>query len=832
MKRQVGLVQKCVLSVLLGGVAWAIPGMQALAADQLPVKAPAVEPIPYWWWHGEMDIGGRFFLNNPQKNGSNFLGQNSLAKFYEYRDLRPGPFGNIWLSTGSNDGLYQVDIGGKNIGYSDQNYNASTGGQHYFNDQSYYLEASKAGQHYFNFLWDQTPHLYSTSALTPYNGIGGNLTLPAGMATALLNAAKAANYNGPGGVRSIINANLHQTDVGIRRDTAAFEYRWTPTDAWDIKADYSHMHRSGTQAMGVIFNNSTSGIIAEAPVPVNDTTQNFGVNGEYAGTSPWGKKFNIKLAYNGSIYEGDNSFNIDNPFFNPADPRRGNTPFANPCNNGLDCIPALGTVSMYPNNNANAVSGTAGVDLPWQSRYMGTLSYTMMRQNDSFLPFTTNPLLTPAVTPGMILINGQPATSLAALPASSLDGQVNTLLSNNVVVTQITPELKSKLGYRYYNYDNDTPTIFFPQFVGTDERIYAPNTPGVTPKRSVPTSYTKQNALAELIWTPWNGTTLGAQYGYERYNYSYNDVDSTSENLGKLYGVYKAFSWLVFRGSWQFSERRYGTYTNQIQSSLTGGWNQNYRSPYLANVDQNKGKFQLDVVVIPTVTVSPFAGFRFNDYKTNVDAREVGILKDDSWNAGVELVWAPNRRTQFMFSYTYDDYQRHIVGGGGTTGLATNTWDSNVNDNVNTFTAALKQVLIEDKLDLKLSYVYSQANGTWTTVPFFYNGFVPNANPRLSPNPFYPDTRTNFQRFDALATYKLDPGWVRQMGWKGEALIKVRYAWERNSVNDWQIDSMQPYMFITPFSSGVGGTQTMLWLAGDNPNYNVHLLAAALALKW
>ncbi|MGA6976681.1 MAG: MtrB/PioB family outer membrane beta-barrel protein, partial [Pseudolabrys sp.] len=511
MKRQVGLVQKCVLSVLLSSVAWAIPGMQALAADQLPVKAPAaVEAIPYWWWHGEVDIGGRFFLNNPQRDGLNYLGQNSLAKFYEYRDLRPGPFGNIWMSTGSRDGLYQVDLGGKNIGWE---------------DQYYYLDASKAGEHYFNFQWDQTPHFYSTSALTPYNGVGGNLTLNPGLSTSLWNAARASNFNGPGGVQSIINANLHQTDIGIRRDTAAFEYRWTPTDAWDIKADYSHMHREGTQAMGVVFNNSSSGIIAEAPAPVNDTTQNFGVNGEYAGTSPWGKKFNVKLAYNGSVYESDTSFNIDNPFFNPADPRRGNQPFANVCNT-QDCIPALGTVSLYPNNNANAFSGTVGADLPWQSRYMGTVSYSMMRQDDAFLPFTTNGLLNP---PGRILINGQPATSLAALPASSLSGEVNTFLSNNVVVTQITPELKSKLAYRYYNYDNGTPTIFFPQWVGTDEHLYAP---GEAPKLSVPTSYTKQNGAAELIWTPWRGTTLGAQYGYERYNWSYNDADSTSENLG------------------------------------------------------------------------------------------------------------------------------------------------------------------------------------------------------------------------------------------------------------------------------------------------------------
>ena len=254
-------------------------------------------------------------------------------------------------------------------------------------------------------------------------------------------------------------------------------------------------------------------------------------------------------------------------------------------------------------------------------------------------------------------------TSLAALPFASLDGQINTLLSNNVVTTQITPELKSKLVYRYYNYDNDSPTQLFNQWVGTDEHIYPLNN---TPKRSIPNSYTKQNGLAELIWTPWRGLTLGAQYGYERYNWSWNDADHTSQNLGKLYGVYKLNSWLTARGSWEFSERRYGTYTNSLQSSLNGNWNPHYRNPELANLDQNKGKFQVDVVVIPEVYVSPFAGFRLRDYKTDAygPARELGILQDDSWNAGVELTWSPTRGAAFNFSYTYEDAKKNIVGGG------------------------------------------------------------------------------------------------------------------------------------------------------------------------
>ncbi len=54
------------------------------------------------------------------------------------------------------------------------------------------------------------------------------------------------------------------------------------------------------------------------------------------------------------------------------------------------------------------------------------------------------------------------------LPASSLNGQINTFLSNNMVTTQITPELKSKLSYRYYDFANNTPELFFPDWTLTD----------------------------------------------------------------------------------------------------------------------------------------------------------------------------------------------------------------------------------------------------------------------------------------------------------------------------------------------------------------------------
>ena len=69
------------------------------------------------------------------------------------------------------------------------------------------------------------------------------------------------------------------------------------------------------------------------------------------------------------------------------------------------------------------------------------------------------------------------------------------------------------------------------------------------------------------------------------------------------------------------------------------------------------------------------------------------------------------------------------------------------------------------------------------------------ADPSRAPNPNYPDTRSSFQRLDALATYKFDQSTVRQWGWNGEALLKLRYAWEQYGVNNWQSQFMQPYMF-------------------------------------
>ena len=64
-----------------------------------------------------------------------------------------------------------------------------------------------------------------------------------------------------------------------------------------------------------------------------------------------------------------------------------------------------------------------------------------------------------------------------------------------------------------------------------------------------------------------------------------------------------------------------------------------------------------------------------------------------------------------------------------------------------------------------------------------------------------------------------------QSGFKGDVKAKLRYTWERNSVSNWQNDPLAPFTLERSCNK-------LFWLAYDNPNYNVQMIAASLIASW
>ena len=137
-------------------------------------------------------------------------------------------------------------------------------------------------------------------------------------------------------------------------------------------------------------------------------------------------------------------------------------------------------------------------------------------------------------------------------------------------------------------------------------------------------------------------------------------------------------------------------------------------------------------------------------------------------------------------------------------------------------------VLVPERLSLKTTYTYVQ---TFTGVAA-RPGVIGTGGTLALP---LSDSTGSFNRVDAIAKYQFNPDWVHSLGWKGEAYATLRYMWESSSVVDPSMVSTQYlYMMNCPATSSCTGSQGQrsVFLGWDNPNYNVHLVAASVGFKW
>jgi MtrB/PioB family decaheme-associated outer membrane protein len=821
MKTRTGLLITTAVSSVLIGLG---SGSQALAAD-LVTKAPPALAVG-WWSSVFVEVGGRFDIEkNGGGTGGNFLtGPNgatthlsagpfpSLGKFYQYNDLRQGPFGELFVAGGSNDGLYQYAVLAKNIGYR---------------DQSYVFDWSTAGVWYLTLGYDQLPHTYNDNATTIYRGVGSdNLTIDPAVRAALsaqLGPTSGSGTNSPTAagrtnIANIIEGNLAAFRLGFDRYSGSAAFRATPTDNWDVKVDYNITRRDGTQPQGALTYNGVerSGrVILEVPKPIHDETHTANINVEYAGVTPWGKKFNVNGGYGTSIYRDDSdSFTFQNPW---AVTQSAAFPTFTPLNN---------LMSLPPSNMANFFRVNGSLELPWNTRWVSTVNYTVGKQDQGFLPFST--------TPGMIGGTGFTNASFVSngvapvLSGGSSNFGSNNLLFNNVLTTKWTSELSQTTRYRYYDYDASHTPITASYLLLADSGNAQDADDGFI---SQGVSYTKQNAGTDFTWRPatvrW--LTLGGGVAWEQWDRHWRgsdpgipDVAVTNEFMGTVFANAKPFDWSQLRSSYTHAERRFdGTYTQNIGGndescapSCTG-----FRAYDLANRDRDKLNVFLDLYAPFNVTITPTGGFRYDDYSKGMilDANGGGLVHDNTWNAGVDVSWSYNRTVSLIGSYMREEGHRQIWVPFTSHSLAVSPpFATDVDAKTDSFMAGANFVIIPKTWDIKLAY---------TLVLSTASIGAPPANPVTGS---FPDQNQTTNRVDVQSKYRIDPGYLQQVGFNGEAYFKLRYLWEHNEVSDWAAVNWN-YMYLF---NGDATTNKNLSLGWNNPNYNVQLLMASLALKW
>ncbi len=837
---------------------------------------------------GYLDAGARVFITKPGTDP-----KDSAAKYNQYGKKTDGyTFSAVGFGVSKKDGSMTVEFMGKNL-------NA--------NNQAMELDIAKPGSVYLDLGWSQSPNTRSNTAQTVFSGVGGrNLIVPDSMVQSLYQGIFNSTNPGAGNyatsvaanstvpvtnqtlsgtsyvpkgcllpgqsgtlacaagvtpVQTTILNNEHRINLGIMRDSKEANYRWTLDEKWNVSINFSNEHRWGVQEQGVLFSTSTSTPMAAVPMLVDDTTRNTSMTVEYSGKSAWDKKWNFSLKYANSVYENSfSSYTVENPFGglgSPAGASYSRCPVASATTTS-NCY-GIAQMGVTPSNQANMVSSQLGVDLPGfrNNRFMSTLQYNSMTQNQAFIPMTINP----AATYTVYNSNAPTTYNASTMPRNSLNGQITTMLSNNVLSTQLTTDIKNKMTYRFYSSDNNTPPLTLTSWVLNDVNIttgaaanasagigngsYAPHT-------TLFSSYAKVNASDEVNWRATSWLNVGMNAGWEQYRYSQYAANITNEYTGKVFAKIEPSDWLSVRMTNTYARRRYDNYDwqlyigNIMQVGTVGGTPATglKENPYLvdyniANRDRNIGNIYVDLSTpVKGLTLTPTAGVRWDEFPVDpVISRQnkyqLGIKYDHTWNAGLEAAYVLNSSVNLSLSYNRETIAQKLLGTSSAANEST-LYSTNMGEVVHTLTAGLDYQIIPDSLNFKLSGTHMLGNDTWLTGAMpgcLANNGAGTSCGIVSPgNPAYTPSKTSFDRIDAKLRYKIGTDYLNMMMVK-EAYFQLHYAYELNRVKDWQTDGAVPYMYSTLNSSTVG-FKDMIFLAGTNPNYHAQVLVGSFIVKW
>jgi len=763
------------------------------------------------------------------------------SKYEEYRDLRNGffiPRARLrWDSVASK---YFVDFQADKAIYLDQSYLATFGEWNRFRIQ---------------FRYDEIPHRYSDTARLLYTETHpGVFQIPLLTRSTLQNLSATAPTTLPSTIQTQIVPSMGFYTPQIERRTGMLSFLYDFTPEWDLLASYSREHDSGRRAMGLILNQSpsaslTGGYGAEVPEPIDYFNNTVRIRTEY-GRERWA----FQVGYLGSFFQNNvNQLTFENPFLT------ADCVAPNGCTAATQG-PAFGRVDLYPNNNANYVTFAGSFLLMKHLRFLASISAGWLRQDDTFLPYTSNSVLEAMTSP---------------LPSASLQGEKQTLAMNLKLIETISKRFEIKAGYRHYDYNNNTRVLSLTPVEGDF------SLPGA--EENTPFGYNRKDIEVTGNWYFAKQSTAKIGYEGQIMDRSHRDVAHSMEN-GLVASVDTTPRQdLTFRAAYRYSVRNPEHYDDDEASAVSGGITND--SIFSRRFDEaarlrHRGDIQLQYSPTDRLSFTGFGGTIQDNYNRRGGVNSstplnflpgtlypfylYGVLKDLSYNAGFDSDISLTSNITFFAEYSYERYykamaSRYRVPGSGaaptpldcskaTQGCdsANNDWASTSRDWVHIVSFGFDTQLSR-KANFDTYYSLSAAKGqvdsrplgdpTITTGPDKFlligtNAAVP-----------YPETVSRNHEVVAIFRYKLTKN----------VTPKFEYRYQQWDNRDYQTSAMTPYMGcvsglppaapVPGCTSPVLGTPSpyypffvvgdpsaarYLFMGVDQPSYHAHYIAGTL----
>ena len=678
-------------------------------------------------------------------------GNRDSAQFYGYRDIAPGVF------------IQQASLDLEHLFQSTYFLNFQTR-QSWQNDQQFLGEFGKYGRFGCEVRRIGTPHDFADSAATLFTQSSpGVFTIPA--------ATRAQLVNSPSTLNQVLAASATAVDVSLRRARTGGSCEFTPSARWSIYAQYAHDAEQGYRPFGTTTNDESQ--VLEQMEPVRYRTDEVSIGTEYAGA-----RFAFQAGYGLSMFTNDQpTLRWDNPFV--ATDANGSG--------------AHGQMALYPDNSSSSLNFAGAWNLGKATRLMVSVSPEWMRQNTAFLPFTVNTAV----------------PNVPALPATSLNGRKTTVATNITVTSHPVPRLALKAYYRDYDYINNTPTLFFSNYVYTDRQL------DNLARQSLPYGFNQQNIGASASWLLHKGESLTASYEFVSLSRQHRDVANSHEHTGSLTFDANPKKWISLRTSYQHAQRDPQNYVWNLElypqggnPPLVDGWQMYDESARTRN--RGSALLQVDASDRLSFTAS------YDNSQDRYRDSTYGLLGYRTAAGSLDATYQLRNGISLTAGYANERYNadQRARQFSKTNNSSNNDWESYIGDSINTISGGISFSPLRRGLTIDTFYSLSAAKGRIDNRilgnPLLSGFLVTTAQD-------YPETSNRFHQLTGAVRYRLG----------ANLYSKISYVWERYDRTDFQLQYLTPNM--SAFDSKMN---TSLFFAADVPGYQVHIISASLEYRF
>lgn len=507
------------------------------------------------------------------------------------------------------------------------------------------LEGGRQGRYVYRFVYDNLPHYIDDTTRTPFTG---NTVLQ--LHTGWVPAGSTAGMSG-------LPAALRNVDLFRERETVALGFGFIQSGTWEYTADYQRQARSGVDAVGGSFLNTTSLL----PMPIDYVTDQVDLGAAFSAD-----KLQIKVAYYGSFFTNKNdTLTWENPF-TPL------TPDAD-----------MGQLALPPDNDFHQVSVSAAYRLGAVTRLNAAVAAGEMTQNETFPAATLNAGLGPV-----------------PLPRGSLSGEVDTLNYHVRLTTRPLQRLDIRFEHRYSERDNNTPIEVYQQ---VDADIFLSGL-----RANVPYSFERATTEASAAYRLPGDIKLAAGVERDTHERTFQDVADTEQD--SRWGEVSAYLWGLLDLRFKLAHESRDASAYDPFGDVATQENPAMRKFNMADRERDLGRAYIAVSPLTWLSIGLTADVTEDEYNDS----QIGLTDAEQNSYALDVSITPVQHINLYLFGARDEIQSHMA---GSSSFSSPDWFARQRDTVHTVTSGVELDQLFKNISLGLNYTHSRSRGEIAQLP-------------------------------------------------------------------------------------------------------------------